>query len=110
MREKLEKIKADALGLINAAKDSSELDALKVKYLGKKSELATALRSMGQLTAEERPIIGQLANEIRGNIEEAVDKVSALIKEKEEQAKIEKERIDVTPPLDRDSRWDARTR
>ena len=98
MREKLEKIKADALGLISAAKDSSELEALKVKYLGKKSELAMALRSMGQLAAEERPIIGGLANEIRASIEEAVEKTSSLIKEKEEQAKIEKERIDVTLP------------
>ncbi len=101
MREKLEQIKSDALSLIAAANTSADLDGLKVKYLGKKSELALALRSMGSLSAEERPIIGQLANEIRGQIEAAFEQAGAKIKEKEEQAKIASEKIDVTLPSSR---------
>ena len=65
MKEQLEKIKQEALAALTATKESAELEALRVKYLGKKGELTAVLKQMGKLSAEERPVIGQLANDVR---------------------------------------------
>ena len=73
MREKLEQILVKALNEIGAADTKDSLEAARVKYLGKKGELTAILRGMGQLSAEERPIIGQAANEVRAKIEEAIE-------------------------------------
>ena len=73
MREQLEQIKKDALGEINYAKDSKELDDIRIKYLGKKGLLTAILRGMGNLSPEERPIIGKVANEVREEIEGALE-------------------------------------
>ena len=70
MKENLEQIRSEALAAIHA--DGADLEALRVKYLGKKGELTAVLRGMGQLTPEERPVIGQVANEVRADIEEAM--------------------------------------
>ena len=67
MRETLEKIKAEALEALSAP--SANIEELRIKYLGKKGELTAVLRGMGKLSAEERPVIGQLANDIRAEIE-----------------------------------------
>ena len=63
MKEQLEKIKAEALASLEDINASADLDALRVKYLGKKGELTGLLKQMGSLSAEERPIMGQLVNE-----------------------------------------------
>ena len=63
MKEQLEKIKQEALTALAVTKESVDLEALRVKYLGKKGELTAVLKQMGKLSAEERPVIGQLANE-----------------------------------------------
>ena len=63
MKEQLEKIKAEALASLEDIKASADLDALRVKYLGKKGELTGLLKQMGSLSAEERPIMGQLVND-----------------------------------------------
>ena len=65
MKEQLEKIKQEALAALAVTKESVDLEALRVKYLGKKGELTAVLKQMGKLSAEERPVIGQLANELR---------------------------------------------
>ena len=79
MKEQLQSIKDSALGAVNGCSDLKELDALRVKYLGKKGELTAILKQMGGLSAEERPIIGQLANDVRTAIESAIkDKSDAL--------------------------------
>ena len=70
MKEKLEQIRAEALAALAGAKDAQELDGLRVKYLGKKGELTAVLKMMGSLSAEERPVMGQLANEVRERSEE----------------------------------------
>ena len=98
MKETLEKIKAAALQEL--ADKSADLEALRIKYLGKKGELTAVLRGMGQLPAEERPVIGQLANDVRAAIEEAL---SARLDEAKEAAlrlKLQKETLDVTVPGD----------
>ena len=75
MREQLQKIKEEAVAAISSAQ--ADIEALRVKYLGKKGELTSVLRQMGSLSAEERPAIGQLANEIRGQIEQLIEKKAA---------------------------------
>jgi phenylalanyl-tRNA synthetase alpha chain len=96
MRETLANIKAQAMEQI--AQDGADLDALRIKYLGKKGELTAVLRGMGALSAEERPVIGQLANEVRATIEEALTKKAAEQKEKELEARLKAEKLDVTMP------------
>lgn len=98
MKNQLEKIGKEASGLIESLKSKAELDAAKVKYLGKKGELTAVLKQMGQLSAEERPVIGQMANEIRNHIEMKLQEAETKIKALEMTAKLKKETIDITMP------------
>ena len=96
MREKLAQIKASALEQIAA--DGADLEQIKIKYLGKKGELTAVLRGMGALSAEERPLIGQLANEIRAQIEDALAKKAALAQSEALEKQLKAEKLDVTMP------------
>ena len=96
MKELLEKIRSQALEQISAA--DANLEELRVKYLGKKGELTALTRQMGSLSAEERPVIGQKANEVRKMIEEALEKRVASAKEAARKKALEAERVDVTVP------------
>ncbi len=96
MKETLERIKKEALEALEAP--SAQIEELRIKYLGKKGELTAVLRGMGKLSAEERPIIGQLANEIREEIEEKIEELNSEKKERETAAKLESEKLDVTVP------------
>ena len=69
MKAALEAIRAAAHQQLQQAKDLRELDDLRVRFLGKKGELTAILKRMGSLSAEERPVIGQLANQIRESVE-----------------------------------------
>ena len=82
MKEQIEAIKQKSISEIANAKDLKELNDLRVQYLGKKGELTSVLRGMGALSAEERPIIGSLVNEVK-------DELERLISEKEEAFKQE---------------------
>lgn len=96
MKEKLLTIKQEALDAIHSA--NADLEQIRVRYLGKKGELTSVLRGMGSLSPEERPAFGQLANEVRQNIEAALaDKVRAQ-KQAALEKKLESEKIDVTFP------------
>ena len=98
MREQLVNIEAKALEEIKISATSEELDAARVKYLGKKGELTSILRGMGALTPEERPIIGALANEVREKIEQSIAAKKEELKESETEARLIKEKIDITLP------------
>lgn len=98
MKEKLEALKQKALTDLKNVKSAAELEQMRVAYLGKKSELATVLKGMASLTAEERPIIGQLGNSVRNAIEEAFEIARKRVTELETLKKIEAERLDVTLP------------
>ena len=80
MREKLEKIKEIALNDLKAATSGSELEAIRVKYLGKKGELTAILRGMGGLSAEERPLVGKLANDVRESVDSFITNATDAIK------------------------------
>ena len=96
MKEKLQKIKEDALSAINA--DNADLEQIRIQYLGKKGELTSVLRGMGALSAEERPIVGQIANEVRAEIENALKTKAEAQKAAELERKLATEKIDVTLP------------
>ena len=98
MKEQLERIKQDALAALANAKEAADLENLRVKYLGKKGELTAVLKQMGKLTAEERPVIGQLANEVREKLAAEIDSQKKKIEEIKLQARLEAEAVDVTIP------------
>ena len=96
MKETLKKIKEEALLAI--ASDDCDLEALRIQYLGKKGELTAVLRGMGKLTPEERPVIGQLANEVREEIENAMKEKQTELKAKALEKALVAEKLDVTMP------------
>ncbi|MBQ3053935.1 MAG: phenylalanine--tRNA ligase subunit alpha [Clostridia bacterium] len=103
MRDKLQEIerlaKEELSALMADAADKKEaLENLRVKYLGKKGELTAVLRGMGGLSAEERPIVGQLANEVRASLETLIEQAKTQIEEYELNKKLKEEEIDVTIP------------
>lgn len=98
MKQQLERIRQDALQELEAAKEQLSLENLRVKYLGKKGELTAILKQMGKLSAEERPVIGQLANEVRSSIETFMAERAEELKAQALQHRLEQEKIDVTMP------------
>ena len=98
MRDKLDIIQKEALESIEKADDSSSLEEIRVKYLGKKGQLTQILRGMGKLSPEERPVVGQLANQARQAIEGALAEKIKEIEERVLAIRLEKETIDVTLP------------
>lgn len=98
MKQQLEKIEALAKEELSSCKEIKALDDLRVKYLGKKGELTAILKQMGKLSAEERPVIGQLANKVRTDIEEALAEKLTALKANAQAEKIKAESIDITLP------------
>lgn len=98
MKAQLEKLKADAMAALSSADDLTALEAVRVRFLGKKGELTAILKQMRSLSAEERPVIGQLANRIRAELEEALVSRAGAIEEKELAARLVSESVDVTIP------------
>ena len=96
MQEKLNQIKEAALKEIESK--SATIEEIKVKYLGKKGELKTILRSMGNVSKEERPVIGKLVNDVKKILEDKIEEVTKKAKEEEKQKKLQNEIIDVTLP------------
>ena len=98
MKEQLATIRSEALAAFAQAGSSAELDALRVKYLGKKGELTAVLKQMGKLSAEERPAMGQLANEVRAALEAELEAKGRELEAKALEARLEAEALDVTVP------------
>ena len=98
MKEQLKAISEKATNALKNVTAQSELEELRVAFLGKKGELTGILKQMGKLSAEERPAMGQLANTVRSDIEAKIAEKSAAIKKIEQAKKLEKETIDVTLP------------
>ena len=98
MKEKLQAILQEALTATQSVQTQQEVEELKVRYLGKKGELTAILKQMGSLSAEERPVVGQMANEVRAQIETAVREKLEVIKEKAIEQKLAAETLDITMP------------
>lgn len=101
MKEKLDYIKEIGLDKIEKVENLDELEKLRVKFLGKKGELTSVLRDMGKLSADERPVIGQIANEIRDSLESKINSAKNILNDKMKKAKMEMEDIDVTISTDK---------
>ena len=101
MKERLEEIKIKSLEAIKTAKEESGVEELRVKLLGKKGELTLLLKEMGKLSKEERPIVGKTANEIRNDIEKAIEEKKESFKWDKLRKRLIDERIDVTASIDK---------
>ncbi|MCK4259229.1 MAG: phenylalanine--tRNA ligase subunit alpha [Halanaerobiales bacterium] len=98
MKEKLKSISEEALQLVNAAENLDMLNQLRVRFLGKKGEITSVLKGMGKLSPEERPVIGALANTIKGEIESLIGERKTALENEVKLKRLEKEEIDVTLP------------
>ena len=98
MKEQIEKIRVLAKEEIGKAEDLQGLDGVRVKYLGKKGELTVVLRGMGALTPEERPVIGELVNKVRDELESFMHTKAKELEEEKLKQKLEQETIDITLP------------
>lgn len=96
MKQKLEEIKIAAKSALEQATDATAVEEIRVKFLGKKGELTAILKQMGSLTPEERPIMGQLANEVRGEVEAAVADALVSMKARAQAERLKKEEVDIS--------------
>lgn len=100
MRAKLEELKNNALSEIEQTQDLKELQELKIKYLGRKGELNTIRRGLKDISEDERPVIGDLANKTAEEIEQVLDKKYHALYQQEVEKKLVAEKIDITLPGD----------
>lgn len=98
MREQLQVLEKQGLLAVETATDLEELNNLRVRYLGKKGELTAILRGMAKLTAAERPLLGQLANEVRDRLEQSLAVKTSRLTEAAKAAQLASEAVDVTLP------------
>ncbi len=98
MKELMQKLRESSVKEILDCDSAERLEAMRVRYLGKKGELTAILRQMGSLSAEERPAMGQLANQLRSEIEEAIEKRREELSSAMMELKLESEAVDVTLP------------
>ena len=98
MKELMQQLRESAVKAILECEGAESLEALRVKYLGKKGELTAILRQMGSLSAEERPAMGQLANQLRSDIENAIEQRKTQLTSALLEKKLRDEALDVTMP------------
>jgi len=96
--EKLHEIKTIANQKLEEAQQLKDIEELRIHFLGKKGELTQIAKTMGSLSAEERPKFGQMINEVRSYIEETMKEKIKLLSLKEQEEKMKQEKIDVTMP------------
>ena len=98
MKQELELLRSKAEQELKEARDRQGLEALRIKYLGKKGELTAILKQMKDLSDQERPMIGQLANELRALLEKELVDRAAELREAETAVRLKLETVDVTLP------------
>ena len=100
MKELLKELRERSLRAIAGTDSAEELEALRVQFLGKKGELTAILKQMGRLSPEERPVMGQMANDVRAALEETLDARKKLLAEAALERRLAAEALDVTVPGD----------
>lgn len=98
MKEQLQALEASSLSAIENAADVQGLELLRVKYLGKKGELTAILKQMGRLSEQERPVMGQIANDVREKLEKSLVARKAELEELALSQRLKDEALDVTIP------------
>jgi phenylalanyl-tRNA synthetase alpha chain len=98
MKEKLAQLAAEAESALAAAKDKDHIAKVRTQFLGRKGFITLQVKQLGTLPQEERPIVGQLINEIKSTLEKRIDQRLATIHEKEKEEELKKETLDITLP------------
>lgn len=98
MKEKIEDLRTIAIKELKEINNLTDLDNFRVKYLGKKGELTKILRGMGSLSQEERPLVGKIVNELRGELEDNIKNIKSNLENKKKNEKLKNEKIDITLP------------
>lgn len=98
MKKMLQELREVSVSAILQAQDAEALESLRIKYLGKKGELTKLLKQMGKLSAEERPAMGLLANQVRAELEEAIDTRRKALSDLMMERRLKAETLDVTMP------------
>ncbi|WP_102335705.1 phenylalanine--tRNA ligase subunit alpha [Salimicrobium jeotgali] len=98
MKERLQELEQEALLKVEQAETIEELKSVRVEYLGKKGPITEVLRGMGKLPKDERPVIGQLANEVRERIADAIEENQSRLEDEALEEQLKNEDIDVTLP------------
>jgi len=98
MREKLEQLKQEALQAVNDASGEEALQDVRVRFLGRKGELTALMKGLGALAPDERPVVGQLVNSVRDEIEARLEASLLAARERAKTERLQSERIDVTLP------------
>lgn len=98
MKKELEKLKEEFDFDLMNSNSQKDIENVRVKYLGKKGALTGILKQMGTLSADERPVIGKISNEIRNYISKSIEEKTAKLKFAETQNRLQSEKIDVTLP------------
>ncbi len=103
MKEQLETLRAEALAELETLHTPKELEEFRVRYMGKKGSVTSLLRGMGALPAEERPRMGQLVNQLREELEQAVTIKAQAVQAQLQQEKLAAEKLDITMPGKKDA-------
>ncbi|MBR2489116.1 MAG: phenylalanine--tRNA ligase subunit alpha [Clostridia bacterium] len=98
MKEQLKQISLTAKDAVAEAENEAQIEALRVQYLGKKGELTAILKQMGGLSPEERPIMGQLVNQAKQELEELISEKKSVLAAKAQEEQLKAETIDITMP------------
>ncbi|MEA3465983.1 MAG: phenylalanine--tRNA ligase subunit alpha [Thermodesulfobacteriota bacterium] len=98
MKEKLESMLVTANEAMATAVDEAALQEIRVSYLGKKGQLTSIMKGMGRLTAEERPIVGEVANRVKDQVSKIFDRQLKVLKSQAMKSRLDHEKIDVTLP------------
>lgn len=101
MKEKLKKIREDAISQIQASQELAKLNEVRVAFLGKKGELTTVLKGMKDVLPQDRPAVGQMVNETRAAIETVLEETKKKLEDAQLDLKLKQEVIDVTLPANR---------
>ena len=98
MKEQLDGLLQDALKELDGAGSEEALQELRIKYLGKKGALTAVMKGLGALSAEERPVVGQLANTVKDQLEARLEEALARVRDASKRERLQRERLDVTLP------------
>jgi len=98
MKEQLDRLLQAALKEIDAAGSEEALQELRIQYLGKKGALTAVMKGLGSLSAEERPVVGQLANTVKNQLEARLEQTLAQVRDAGKRERLQRERLDVTLP------------
>ena len=98
LKEQLQQMQAEAMLALDAASDLAALQQIRVHYLGKKGALTSILKNVGSLPPDQRPLIGQHVNTVKGSLTEALERAETRLADQARAARIEAERLDVTLP------------